>query len=598
MGASSATPSRSGRGTPTRDVPQTGDAGRVVITDAANGILLSNLGLVVGVNNNTGEPDESDNTQNDNLYVTLAFNGGDAGTAFDFTGNTTFGAAPTAPVRATDGLPPPALRIDAYEVAADVTITLRANQASFREASGNGTIEMIGLDAGTDLWGFQRETSPRVEVVVAQEALTLASVLAAGLDKTNLWIGDNGFTPVSLSEFEAGAYLEWSNSGSSDFDPATAGDKLVVLVDGRYYLIGADGSTNFDGVAANIYANFFNVDAATLQNAVNEVGDALDLRANRSLDNAVDEYDLGSRDTLMLEVQATGRMIVGEADTALKVYGLQDNTDLSEVALGLDVTTFQTGLVDIRGNGNLATVDTFEIGAGNELWADSADLGEVVAFEGGTAQVYVAQGEVLESTFTFSDDTSATMHLATGADVQGATLAGVDTFALESGADVTMTVAQHNAVTSITGAGIETLRFSDQGTATGYAEVETYVLANGEDGNEFTIGAAGQNVTGGSGEDEIIVGAGLAVTGTYALGDGTDVLQLGDGADISGVNEGDATTAETLVVAGAATMTTAQHEAFCHGDGRGRCGRDYADDRRCGDGSRGGRDLYPVERGQ
>jgi hypothetical protein len=115
-------------------------------------------------------------------------------------------------------------------------------------------------------------------------------------------------------------------------------------------------------------------------------------------------------------------------------------------------------------------------------------------------------------------------------------------------------------------------------------------------GNDLTVNAEKLDViTGGDGNDTVIVGADLAVTGTYDLGGGTDVLELGDGADISGVNEGDATTAETLVVAGAATMTTAQHEAFGTVTA---CGRDHADDGRCGDGRRGGRDLCPVERGQ
>jgi hypothetical protein len=104
---------------------------------------------------------------------------------------------------------------------------------------------------------------------------------------------------------------------------------------------------------------------------------------------------------------------------------------------------------------------------------------------------------------------------------------------------------------------------------TAAAAIETYVLSG--EGNDLTVNAENLdvNVTGGDGNDTVIVGADLAVTGTYDLGGGTDVLELGDGADISGVNEGDATTAETLVVAGAATMTTAQHEAFATVTGEG-----------------------------
>ena len=412
----------------TRDVPQTDVAGRVVITDAANGIDLSNLGLVVGVDANTGEPNGT-TTPNDNLYVTLAFNGGEAGAAFDFTQNTTFGDAPTELVRATDGLPPPALRIDAYDVAAGVTVTLRADQASFREAGGAGKIEIIGLDAGTDLWGFQRGTSPTVDVTVA--------------------VGD-GF---------------------------------------------------------------------------------LDLRPNTSLDDAVDSYDLGARATQMTEVQASGRTITGATATALEVHGLLGGTNLANVSDGLDVTTFQTGAVNIRGNLNLATVDTFDIGSGNVLRADSALLGDSVAFIDGTAEIYVAANEVLTKTFEFNGAIDATLHLATGADIKGATLTGVDTYALENDASVTMSIAQHNDVTSITGAGAETITFSDPGAATGFAAIESYVLADGA--NTFTLGALAQNVTGGTGANTLVFGTG-AYTGTFTGFGVGDTYQVVDGTDLSG----------------------------------------------------------------
>lgn len=411
----------------TRDVAQTDVAGRVVITDAANGIDLSNLGLVVGVDANTGVPNGT-TTPNDNLYVTLAFNEGEAGAAFDFTQNTTFGDAPTELVRATDGVSPPALRIDAYEVAAGVTVTLRADQASFREAGGIGKIEIIGLDAGTDLWGFQRGSSPTVDVTVA------------------------------------------------------------------------DGS----GV--------------------------LDLRLNASLNDAVDFYTLGAQATQMTAVQATGRVITGATATALEVHGLQNNTDLSGSAQDLDVTTFQTGTVNIRDNANLATVDTFNIGAGNVLRADSALLGDSVAFIDGTAEIYVAANEVLTKTFEFNGAIDATLHLATEADIKGATLTGVDTYALENDASVTMTIAQHNDVTSITGAGAETITFSDPGAATGFAAIESYVLADGA--NTFTLGALAQNVTGGTGANTLVFGAG-AYTGTFTGFDAGDTYQVVDGTDLS-----------------------------------------------------------------
>jgi hypothetical protein len=162
------------------------------------------------------------------------------------------------------------------------------------------------------------------------------------------------------------------------------------------------------------------------------------------------------------------------------------------------------------------------------------------------------------------------LQLGAGVNIAGVNSAATTAETLVVAGAATMTTAQHEAFATVTGEGsADAITLTTGGAVTAAAAVETYVLSNA--GNDLTVNAEklNVNVTGGSDDDTVIVGAGLAVTGTYALGGGTDVLQLGDGADISGVNEGDATTAETLVVAGAATMTTAQHEAFATVTGEG-----------------------------
>jgi hypothetical protein len=54
--------------------------------------------------------------------------------------------------------------------------------------------------------------------------------------------------------------------------------------------------------------------------------------------------------------------------------------------------------------------------------------------------------------------------------------------------------------------------------------VESYSLANGA--NNFTLGAVGQNVAGGTGDDTVHTGGATTVTGALNLGTGTDTLVI------------------------------------------------------------------------
>ncbi|MDI9407003.1 MAG: DUF4347 domain-containing protein, partial [Chitinophagaceae bacterium] len=85
------------------------------------------------------------------------------------------------------------------------------------------------------------------------------------------------------------------------------------------------------------------------------------------------------------------------------------------------------------------------------------------------------------------------------------------TLALDSGASVTMTAAQHNAATSISGSGSETITLTTAGTVTGAAAVETYILAAGS--QQFNVGAANQQVNATAMTD----GQTLTLTGNQAV---------------------------------------------------------------------------------
>ncbi|GEK11095.1 tandem-95 repeat protein [Pseudoalteromonas peptidolytica] len=157
------------------------------------------------------------------------------------------------------------------------------------------------------------------------------------------------------------------------------------------------------------------------------------------------------------------------------------------------------------------------------------------------------------ATGTLSGGTGTdTLQLGNGANISGATsITGFETLSLASGASVTMTESQHDAVSSITAAGSETITISNTSDGlTGNAAVEAYVLSTA---NTFTLGATGQSVTGSSGDDTVNIGA-ISASGTLAGGSGTDTLNIGDGGSIAGAS---VSGFENLSVATDGTITVA-----------------------------------------
>jgi len=158
-----------------------------------------------------------------------------------------------------------------------------------------------------------------------------------------------------------------------------------------------------------------------------------------------------------------------------------------------------------------------------------------------------------------------TLVLSNGGDLSttGFTLTGFENLTLNSGVNATMTVTQHEAFTTVTGTGTNTVTLNGTGSTTAETQIENYTLANG--GITITLSGAAQNVTGSSGADTINVN-GLTVTGTLNGNGDTDTLQLGNNANISGAA---VSNVENLSVNSGAsvTMTEAQHDGFSAIDG-------------------------------
>ncbi|MBC8132716.1 MAG: DUF4214 domain-containing protein, partial [Deltaproteobacteria bacterium] len=104
----------------------------------------------------------------------------------------------------------------------------------------------------------------------------------------------------------------------------------------------------------------------------------------------------------------------------------------------------------------------------------------------------------------------------TGADLTVGTITNFEAINLDTNVNAKMTAAQANFL--LLGAGTNTVTVKDAGTITGAAAIENYTLADAA-GNDFTLGASAQNVTGSATQNDIVRTGGVtSVTGTLTAG--------------------------------------------------------------------------------
>lgn len=143
---------------------------------------------------------------------------------------------------------------------------------------------------------------------------------------------------------------------------------------------------------------------------------------------------------------------------------------------------------------------------------------------------------------------------------------------LNLGDDLTLTVAQHNAFTTVNAAGgNNVMTLTNDGTLTAFAAIETYTLnGDGVGGSNITLTYAGVDVNGAGGADTVNVG-GLVMTSTadFNLAGADDTLVATNGANLVEINNGNATTAETLNITDDITLTALQYNGFTAATGAG-----------------------------
>ncbi|WP_462173742.1 tandem-95 repeat protein [Pseudoalteromonas xiamenensis] len=210
--------------------------------------------------------------------------------------------------------------------------------------------------------------------------------------------------------------------------------------------------------------------------------------------------------------------------------------------------TNQFTISSADGNGVLsgdADIETYALNAALTFTLGSASQNVT----GGSSAITVKTGAVTATGTLTGSSSSDTLELASGANIAGATVSAFENLTVSSGASVTMTEAQHDSFSSISGAGTEQITISTATDGfTAASSIETYVLGAA---NTVTLSSASQNITGSSGNDTIDAGS-LTITGVLNPANGTDTLSLSSGADISSATIANF---ENLTLASGASVT-------------------------------------------
>lgn len=429
---------------------------------------------------------------------------------------------------------------DVINVAAAAQGVTISGGAGTNTIAGSAFSDVITLGSGKDT------------VSAGNGADTVSGALTAG-DQVLLQAGNDVFLYRALTAagtvVDAGTgidTLEYTGTTAKTFNFSAAADNVSAEV--------------------GLYKAFENLDASSATGAVRVTSVAA---TNRILTGAGADIVTATNTTAGVRVDTgagNDRVTTGVRDDTV-VYG--EGTDTVDAGAGRDTLEVGTGagslIIDLSvtagtdqvdsastyknfENVNAATADgTLTITLGAQTNAVRTGSGNDLVHTGVVTTVtgVVSLGEGNDSLVI---DTTATS-------LAGATLTGVESLVLANNVDATLSGAHNTLLT--TAAGVNTVTLSTAGTSIGAAEVEHYRLANGV--NDFTLGAASQNVTGGSGNDTVHSAALSSLTGTLALGLGSDTLVIDNSAsDISGAT---LTALEAIALASdvTATMTIAQN---------------------------------------
>ncbi|MEQ9333927.1 DUF4347 domain-containing protein, partial [Thalassobaculum sp.] len=437
------------------------------------------------------------------------------------------------------------LLLNSDQITSATTMTFSFNQAvgltSFR------FVEVSNRDSGT--YTFTPDSGTAISFSAVDLAANTGTTVASGsglgtLTQISTWTSVNSFT-VTYS----GGTANWSPG----FDTFVFADATPTAATST-----AAGFNTTNGTNLTPALTFSGADETlTIADATHMTGSTANGGGGTDTIIAPDGADFGNLntltgfETLTLAANATVSMSEFQYEIFTTING---NTGTEAITL---TTVNGDGIV--TGSANIETYNlngayTFTIGTAGQNVTGSDGANQTVQSS--------ASIDTLSGTLNGGAGGSDTLVLDTGDNIAGATVSNFENLTLESGASVTMTVAQHDAFTgTVTAAGTEQITFSATGgdtTTTGNSAVETYVLGTG--GISFTLGAAAQNLTGSSGADTVNVGT-FTATGILNGNGDTDTLQMGAGSSIAGATVSNFENL-TLTSGASVTMTAGQVSQF------------------------------------
>jgi len=291
-------------------------------------------------------------------------------------------------------------------------------------------------------------------------------------------------------------------------------------------------------------------------------------------------------DTLQIGTGGVARVVnlTGSTLTTLENLNLAANVAANQVTMtGAQYAGF-TGAVTGNGADDVITLTTvpaaavatgdsvrnFSVVEGTTLNIPAANTAVVVTETGtaGTVSTFVLAGTATYTGVWVGIDALDVIKLNTAGTYGVSGNTGLDTGAVYDFNSLSSTLVLNATQNGLAGttflnaaAGVQTIQLSAADTFTTNAVIEAYteVLASTI---TLATGHTGVNIAAAAGTNTTVNIGGQTVTGTYALGDGTDVLIATTGANIAGVNAGALTTAEAITLTGAITMTLAQYDGF------------------------------------
>ncbi|MES2631616.1 MAG: hypothetical protein V4669_01525 [Pseudomonadota bacterium] len=415
-----------------------------------------------------------------------------------------------------------------------VSFANAGTQLSVSEADGIWTFTSNGASAGT-----ATVTEPVAGIEVpSSTTLFVSSVLASG--KTFSGAG----TTLVLASATGEDLTSFSATGVTGF----------VLESGQDYTLtaaqGAIGRIGIGGAAGTL------TDAGTLtiRNTLSALGSGV---ANILRTNGADSVIATAAPGDISATVVTGIDVIVLAAGSYTMTAAQ--ASLADGSTGTQIVTLTTlaaGTMD-------ATIESFVLGN----FANNVKLGAAaqdVSSAAGAATTLAIDGTAPTGTWALAH-TGDTLVATTGANITGVNDGAATTAEnLKLTGAITMTRDQHAALAITASGKSDEVTITTAGIVSPKAGVESYTVAQAGTPNTVSVSAAvaGVDLKGGTGKATVVVNSGVTATGDWSLSGTSDVLSAATGANISGVNDGAATTAETLNLVGAITMTQAQHQAF------------------------------------